>query len=319
METKRDAIEMRYLLGKLSDSEAARLEERSFADDSVFDDIEIAEDELIDDYVRDRLSAEDRKQFETKLLSSKRITERVEFARLLAKSGFALPVDDEPVKRGWWASLFNASWVPNSAVSGALAGVVLLIVLAIPGSIAWMRLRDESKRLDNERAALEQQKRQLDEEAVRQSTLSNELKNTNEQQVRRQQQLQAREEELATQTQRPSVSAFASALLFPYSSRSPGEPTELTVPPSASNIQLKLALEDKDFDLYQATITSTGSASGFTVKNLRPRRSGQGWVISLQFSSRRVRSGDYFVTVSGRTSPGPYEDVANYRVRVSKK
>src|SRR6476620_2826112 len=148
---------MRYLLGKLSDSEAALLEQRYFADDSVFDDIEIAEDELIDAYVQDRLSTEDRKQFETKFLSSKKIAERVEFARMLSTSGFSLPVDDEPARKGWWPALFAFSFTPNPAIRGALAGGVALIVLGIPGSLVWMQLRDESRRLGIERAAIEQQ------------------------------------------------------------------------------------------------------------------------------------------------------------------
>ena len=320
---KRDAIEMRYLLGKLPDSEAARLEERYFTDDAVFDDVEIAEDELIDAYVRDRLSAEDRKQFETKLLSSKRIAERVEFARLLSQSGFSLPVDKEPEKVSWWAGLFSASWAPNSALSAALAGVLLLLVVGIPGSIAWMRLRNESKRLDIERAAIEQQKQQLAQEiAERQSKtnqLATDLQTANEQQNRLQQQLQALEEQLARQTRQPGVSALASTLLFPYSTRSPGQANELIVAPSASSIQLKLALEADDYASYQATIGSSVNENLLTKQGLKPRRSGQDRIVVLQFPSRRVSSGEYLVRVSGRTPSGTYEHVADYRVRLSKK
>lgn len=322
MQMKSDAIEMRYLLGKLSASEAERLEQRSFADDTVFDDIEIAEDELIDAYVRDRLSAEDRKQFETRLLSSKRIAERVEFARLLSTSGFSLPVDTEPKKAGWWASLFNASWMPNSAISGAVAGVFLLLVLGIPGSIAWMQLRNESKRLDIERAAIEQQKQQLAREiAERQSKtdqLATDLQNANEQQNRLQQQLQALEEQLARQTGQPGVSAAATVLLFPFSSRSSGQPNELIVSPSTASIRLKLALEADDYNSYQVTVESS-TATVLTQQGLRSRRSGQDRILSVQFPSQRVSSGDYVVKVSGRTPGGTYEPVADYRVRVSKK
>ena len=78
------AIEMRYLLGKLSKGESARLEERSFVEDGVFEEIEIAEDELIDAYARGSLSSADRERFESKLLKSERVAERVEFAKLLS-------------------------------------------------------------------------------------------------------------------------------------------------------------------------------------------------------------------------------------------
>jgi hypothetical protein len=314
---------MRYLLGKLSDSEAARLEQQYFADDSVFDDIEIAEDELIDAYVRDRLSAEDRKQFETKLLSSTRIAERVEFARLLSKSGFSLPVDDEPAKAGWWSRLFDFSFAPNPAIRGAVAAGVFLIVLGIPGSIVWMQLRNESTRLGIERAAIEQQKQQLAQEiADRQSKtnqLATDLQNAKEQQDRLQQQLQALEEQLASTSRQSTVSVIASTLLFPNFSRTSGQPDELIVRPAASTIELKLSLEADDYNSYRATIKSPGNADVLTKQGLRTRRSGQDRIIVLRFPSRLVSSGEYLVSVSGRTPSGTYDPVADYRFRLSKK
>jgi hypothetical protein len=314
---------MQYLLGKLSDSEAALLEEKYFADDSVFDNIEIAEDELIDAYVRNRLSAEDRKQFETKLLGSERIAERVEFARLLSKSGFSRPVNDESSKVSWWRGLFDFSLTPNPAMSGAVAGVAFLIVLGIPGSLVWMQLRNESTRLALERAAIEQQKQQLAQEiADRQSKtnqLATDLQSAKEQQERLQQQLQAMSEQLATTSQQSTISTIASTLLFPYSTRSPGQANELIVRPSASTIELKLALEADEYKVYQATIKSAGNPNVFTRQRLRSRRSGQDRIIILQFPSGSVSSGEYSISVSGLTPSGTYDPVADYRVRLSKK
>jgi hypothetical protein len=314
---------MQYLLGKLSDSEAALLEEKYFADDSVFDNIEIAEDELIDAYVRNRLSAEDRKQFETKLLGSERIAERVEFARLLSKSGFSRPVNDESSKVSWWRGLFDFSLTPNPAMSGAVAGVAFLIVLGIPGSLVWMQLRNESTRLALERAAIEQQKQQLAQEiADRQSKtnqLATDLQSAKEQQERLQQQLQAMSEQLATTSRQSTISTIASTLLFPYSTRSPGQANELIVRPSASTIELKLALEADEYKVYQATIKSAGNPNVFTRQRLRSRRSGQDRMIILQFPSGSVSSGEYSISVSGLTPSGTYDPVADYRVRLSKK
>jgi len=314
---------MQYLLGRLSDSEAARFEERYFADDSVFDDVEIAEDELIDAYVRNRLSVADRKQFETKLLGSERIAERVEFARLLSKSGFSPPLSDERAKVSWWRGLFNFSLTPNPAMSGAVAGVVCLIVLAIPGSLVWMQLRNESTRLASERAAIEQQKQQLAQEIadrqLKSNQLATDLQSAKEQQERLQQQLQAMAEQLATTSRPSTVSTIASTLLFSYSTRSPGLASELIVPPSASTIELKLALEADDYKFYQATIKSAGNPNVFTKQRLRSRRSGEDRIIVLQFPSRSVSSGEYSISVSGLTPSGTYDPVADYRVRVSKK
>jgi len=72
---------MRYLLGSLSEDERNRLEENFFADDAKFEELEVLEDELIDDYVAGELSPDERRQFESKLKQSPRLVERVHFAR----------------------------------------------------------------------------------------------------------------------------------------------------------------------------------------------------------------------------------------------
>jgi hypothetical protein len=208
-------------------------------------------------------------------------------------------------------------------MSGAVAGVAFLIVLGIPGSLVWMQLRNESTRLALERAAIEQQKQRLAQEiADRQSKtnqLATDLQSAKEQQERLQQQLQAMSEQLATTSRQSTISTIASTLLFPYSTRSPGQANELIVRPSASTIELKLALEADEYKVYQATIKSAGNPNVFTRQRLRSRRSGQDRIIILQFPSGSVSSGEYSISVSGLTPSGTYDPVADYRVRLSKK
>ena len=54
----------RYLLGELDESEQKALEEEYFTDSQLFDKMTQVESDLVDDYVRGRLPAETRKQFE---------------------------------------------------------------------------------------------------------------------------------------------------------------------------------------------------------------------------------------------------------------
>ena len=95
---------MRYLLGTLSDEEAALLDARYFSDDGEFEELEIAEEELVDRYVRNELSAEKNRQMKEVLKRHPRLQERVEFARLLAKKVLtheepAPVLSDEPLPR----------------------------------------------------------------------------------------------------------------------------------------------------------------------------------------------------------------------------
>lgn len=67
-----------YLLRRLPEPRAARLEEQYFRDDDVLERVEEAEDELVSDYVLGRLAPSERSSFEASLLDSPYYRERVE-------------------------------------------------------------------------------------------------------------------------------------------------------------------------------------------------------------------------------------------------
>src|SRR5215470_4066553 len=133
---------MRYLLGTLSEGERAQLEERYFSDDAEFEEIEIAEEELVDRYVRGELSQGDRHRFEQMLASSPRLTERVEFARVFADKLRAPAVQTEKTK--WWGLPFAFSRASYS--SRLVFGFSMLLVLFAGGvaAVGWLQLRAES-------------------------------------------------------------------------------------------------------------------------------------------------------------------------------
>jgi hypothetical protein len=73
-----------YLLGRLPAEEREELEERIFRDDSFFEEIHAAEDDLILRYWRGDLSQRDRRCFEREYLRDAANRERAEFLRDLA-------------------------------------------------------------------------------------------------------------------------------------------------------------------------------------------------------------------------------------------
>ena len=95
----------RYLLGELSDSERAALEEKYFTDPKVFDDMVKAENELSDNYARGLLNPESREKFEQYYLAHPKRRERAEFAQTLVTKLDQFETDrSEPLVRevpGW--------------------------------------------------------------------------------------------------------------------------------------------------------------------------------------------------------------------------
>src|SRR5258705_11777774 len=74
----------RYLLGELSDSEQAALEEKYFTDPKVFDKMVKAENELVDNYARGLLNPEWREKIEQNYVAHPKRRDRAEFAHTLA-------------------------------------------------------------------------------------------------------------------------------------------------------------------------------------------------------------------------------------------
>jgi len=73
------ALEVRYLLGELSEEEEKKFEHRSFVDDRAFEELQIAEGEVIDAYVSERLPAQAQRHLERRLEKSPRLRDRVAF------------------------------------------------------------------------------------------------------------------------------------------------------------------------------------------------------------------------------------------------
>lgn len=153
-----------YLLGVGSSAEREQLESEYFTDDEVFEQMLIAEEELIDEFVRDELSDKERRQVKEHLLKSPYAGERVKFARTL-NSGLADAqriktthnVSSERPRAGFLESLLSRwSW--------RYAAVATALVVAV--SFGWLlveraRLREELQGLQAEREKLTAQNQEL--------------------------------------------------------------------------------------------------------------------------------------------------------------
>lgn len=170
-----------YLLGGLSERERERIEEAFFADDEAFEQMLIAEEELIDAYARGELSAEERGRFEAHFLASPRGRERVHFARSLADAvSGARPAQEEAAPQARPSSrrpsLFAGLRALNPALRFALVAVALVAVIGIP----WLlferaRMRQELRRLNDESAALRESARELEQRVAAGETRNREL------------------------------------------------------------------------------------------------------------------------------------------------
>lgn len=315
------AVETRYLLGTLTDDERRLFEETYFQDDNAFAEVEFAEDELVDAYVRKQLTADDHARFERILQDSPRLLSRVQFATMLRQRSLSqIQVRaNNTSEGGWLQSRLKSYFAFQPAFQFALASIA---VLAVAGSLVlgvnWWRSRLDSGHLVAERSTLEQQKQELAQQLASQKSRTDQLdaevqnaRKTNEQLS---QELQEAKDQLSkTQSMFPILPAFT---LMAGGTRGGNSP-QLVLTSRAREIQLRLKLDSDDYASYQVVIKSA-VGEVWSGRNLRAVGPPSAREVSVRVASSRLPQGEYNVTVSGRSPTGDNQFVASYPFRVKK-
>lgn len=98
-----------------------------------FENMLIAENDLIDAYVKGDLSSEDQKRFENRLLLNPQQQQRVKFAKTLIKYVSSLPVEDLETlpSDSKWSSIFSRVFSLGPMLSFSYAAGALILFIGI--------------------------------------------------------------------------------------------------------------------------------------------------------------------------------------------
>ncbi len=310
-----------YLLGELPEDQCEQIEERFESDQDLFERMLALHDDLIDDYLRDELSARQRRQFERYFPATPQQRERIENARALmqavaAESAAATPILAEPrvEQVSIWQQL-RALLRGNQWAMGAAAAMVLL-VFTITGLLLFemLRLRNQLTQVGRQQEGLQQQ---IAEEHARADRLAEELA-----QARTQRETPPG----TTPSSRPEPDVIASLILssdYDQGARGGGGVPKLPVSPGSGVIQLQLKLVGADYRSYRVTLKEV--SSGKTIRTwagLRAQTAQPGKVVIIKTpaSSFAGPAKDYIIILDGRTSEGRYEnEIDKYSFQVDKK
>jgi hypothetical protein len=308
----------RYLLGELSEAERVALEERYFSDPQVFDEIVKAENELVDNYARGRLSPELRERLEQYYLAHPRRRERIQFAQALVtrldQIAASHVVANARVKQApeWGRRL---GWFSGSR---ALAfSTVLALAFFVLGA-GWLlfhtkRLREELAQTQAARATEEQREHQLQQQLADERTRGEAL---NEELDRARAQIK-NPEVPATSTS----PAFATLLLTAAGSR--GTDTEaaprLIIPADTKQVRIQLNLKEGDYPNYRVVLQAIGGNAILTRQGLKPKTNRSGARFVLTLPARNFATGDYMLTLSGIRREGEIDDLSKSLFHVEKR
>jgi len=309
-------IMIRYLLGTLSKKEEEDLEELYFTEDNYFEQLRIVEIELIDNYLHQNLSTEDRKYFEQRFLTSPERYKKVEIARVLLKAANEAQtnssISDNVAKS--WRDIVQIIFQPqNRKLNFVLAASG---IMALVGG-SWLvnehlRLRSQFKQTQDELISLRALEQQMAIQKERSDKLDKELTQERDQR-------HLLEEKVAS-----LLSSSAKILTFvlnPGLVRGGNTKTKLTIPPNTELIQLQLNLEQSfEFKNYRVEIET---AEGKKIPNLESVRikntNSGGKAILVELSANLLVNNDYLVTLYGLSSNGNGEKIGGYYFRVLNK
>jgi hypothetical protein len=284
-----DQLVIEYLLGSVSEDEAARLDELSIANDEFAERLRAVEDDLVDAFVRGELSGDSLDRFQSHYLASPYRREKVRFAESL------LALCDRAPAASRQAQPSARSWQFSPAWTFAAAACLMLIA----GGYLWYenaRLRDQVTRAQLDREALQQSHRDLQRQIQEQRMPAPEVP------------------ERLSPAQSP-VSAMALVLL--PQTRGSGPLAAIALPPAADQARLQLELESGDFDSYQTVLKDPANGrSLWRSGRLKAASRGDSKLVAVSLPASLLKTQNYSLDLFGIPQAGAGELLSSYAFRV---
>lgn len=153
-----DALTRKYLLGELSQDELEQIEQRLLVDEDFGEEVSMTRTEMVDDYVAESLSPNEREKFEKHFLSTPEHAQMVEIGRALAKRLEDSGRDPKLTRNA-------VSRIPppyNRRYLGAIVSLTAAALLLVTGYVAWELIKQRNSNYSaseaqEQRAALEKE------------------------------------------------------------------------------------------------------------------------------------------------------------------
>lgn len=323
MEAKHRAVLQQYLLGALPEAERSRVAESYFVEEEFFEELLDVENELLDQYVRGRLSPEDRKRFGAYLIGLPDGAVKLATAHALMEaakeSGEVLPG-----RLATTASASRPGWTPlGGLITRRLAwryAMVAILIASLAGvgylMVTQTRLRGEVERLRAERNQMEEQKssleRQMQADAGEQAVYQEQIR-------RLQAELDRASSNDRQQTTPETAGGVLASLVLTPALRSGGAPDLLTLTRATRTVSLVVPVANEEQTAsYRLTLQTTQGRLVFSRDGLRPQSRQKVRTITYRLAAARLSGANYKLTLVGRTVDG-VEIAQDFYFNVARK
>ena len=326
-DTEHHQMLRQFLLGSL-DAEGKGLEERLMLDDELYEELLIAEDELVDDYLGGRLTAAEARQFREHFLKSSQHRQDLEFAETL-KNILTTPegLDAAPEDKGgrdnppWFHWLTNPFGFRSPQVGFALAALLAVLIL---GGV-WLATRaprppelaqTPERPADNRPPPATDAPTPTDPPGGDNRT-AGPPPQTPESRPDPPQESRGNNSRPASDNSRAGAPVFTVALAL-GALRDSGGLKKVSIPPRAATVSLRLALapEADDVKSFRADLKTDAGVTLLSTETLRASGAKGARTASWAVPADLLKGGDYEVVLGGRTPEGDWETLGRYNFRV---
>ncbi len=319
MKTETDDIAGKFLLGKLTDAEQTEIEKRYFQDKKLFEEILIAENELIDAYAAGKLSAEDQKRFESRLLLNPKQRQRVGFAKTFleyaSKQSLAAENPNSSQVKSAWTAFISGLFSNKPVFSFAFAAALLIIF----GGGIWLILdrRAIQNNQSGDLAVIHTPQQAQDEK------IPNEINNSNQKIESEPEVLPPHDSIERKKTppikqetpQKEDAPRVFSLILSPGLTRDAGTSQRFTIPPKTDFVKMSLKFEETNLSSFQAILETVEGNQVWRSGKLKSR---SGNSVDILIPAKNLKNADFILSLKRLADNGIYEPVADYSFTISR-
>jgi hypothetical protein len=313
-----EASLLRYLLGELSETEQAAVEEKFITDSDTHTLLCEVENDLIADYIRGRLAPRERELFERHYMANAANRRRVQIAEVLLRR-----IDQDPTPQksivpiierlSWWQRLTT----PMRSIRWAVGLMAAVGTLLIVWGVGWLvngtvQLRDEANavRLESLR---------------RERVLMQEIDSAKQRNVELAREIEQLRKRLSHQgTKSPMASALPGVikhLMVDGTLR--GEDVSATpplvIPSETEKVRLIYKMEDSGYPRYSAEVQSAGGEKIWSSERINPKLSRSVATFTITLEADELADGAYTLSLSGISKTGEVDHLSKSSFQVERR
>jgi anti-sigma factor RsiW len=331
-ESYNEQMMVQYLLGSLSEEETERVEELGFIDDEFAVRLSAVENDLVDAYVRGKLSGEKLERFNSHYLASPKRRKKVKTAQLfqtyaedaVTTGKVVLAPGPSQTNAKSDRPFLRLTHLPFTFPRLVLATAAIMMLVGIGWMIVELsRLRSQVDQAQERRIALEQREKELQEMLEQQRSASSAIEKELER-VREEKDRLERQMALERQTTQ-SPTLLANLRFVPFKLAAPARTTEqvttLTMPSGIDYVVMQVELDPDDYPRYNAVLLTHPDKKpvGLRREKLKSKALGESRVIEIIIPATLLKPQEYLLKVTGISDRGVVEGERGYPFRVVKQ